>query len=77
MWIRGQNREVLVHVSQVSIQKNKKNWSVEGESVSEGYETLGEYSSEDLAKEEINRIFRALKSGETTYTMSEDESVIY
>lgn len=77
MWIRTQNGNQLINCDDVFIRPGE-NCIVHRKQYCEQYEDvkLGNYSSEEKAKEVLNQLQKAIIRGEKVYQMPQDCDVI-
>ena len=70
MYILSQNKERLVKVSSLFIEKNGDNWEIDNEG-----DWLGTYKTKEKAKKVLKEIFEDLDWGHATFEMPLDEEI--
>ncbi|WP_434577157.1 hypothetical protein [Thermoanaerobacterium thermosaccharolyticum] len=71
MWVLGQNKNFIEQITEVWIEpkdtSSETTWSI----MANNYVTLGKYADEERAKEIIQNLYNAIKTGNKTFQMPE------
>ena len=70
MYILSQNKERIIKVGSLFIDKNGDNWEIDNDG-----DWLGTYKTKEYAKSVLELIFREMEWEHTTFEMPQDDEV--